>query len=105
LRLGDNTFLMVRENESDDGGTLIRYVIEGDEFVTYRLNESRREDFIRDFPDAPVKLTSETATIPLLDARSTALLVFVAENEAYWVENRRERYNLARRNDCIQTLY
>lgn len=105
LRVGDHGFLMTREHENDKGGNLIRYAVRDGEFVTYRLNESRREDFKRQYPDSGVVITSETATIPVLDARALALLESVAADESYWVDSRRERYNPSGRTDCIQTVF
>jgi len=105
LRVGNHTFLMVRERPSDTGGSLILYQIEDGQYVAYRLNESKREDFLRDYPDSGVILTSETATIPKLTADSVSLLAQIADDSSYWMESRRERYNPARKKDCIQTLY
>jgi hypothetical protein len=105
LRLGNHTFLMVREKPQDKGGNLIRYEIHKNTFILYRLNESKRADFLRDYPDSGVVLTSETATIPILNKESAALLSQVADDASYWMESRREPYNLAHSPDCIQTLY
>lgn len=105
LRVGNHTFLMVRERASEAGGNLMLYEIEDGQFVSYRLNESKREDFLRDYPDSGVVLTSETAAIPKLTPESVELLDRVADDASYWMESRRERYNPARKKDCIQTLY
>lgn len=105
LRVGNHTFLMIREHMRDKGGNMIRYKIDSGDYVAYRLNESKREDFAKEYPDSSVVLTSETATIPVLDSKSTAMLSRVADDESYWVESRRVPYNPGHRDDCIQTLY
>ncbi|MBY0407250.1 MAG: hypothetical protein K2Q01_06115, partial [Rickettsiales bacterium] len=91
--------------QKDKGGNMVRYKIDGGDYVAYRLNESKREEFARDYPDSTVVLTQETATIPVLNAKTAQLLKDVADDESYWVESRREAYNPSRRDDCIQTLY
>lgn len=105
LRVGKHTFLMVREHQYDKGGTLQRYVVDNGFLVLYRLNESKREDFLKENPGSPIILTTETATIPLLDESALGILERVADDDSYWVESRRERYNLSHRRDCIQTLF
>lgn len=105
LRVGEYTFLMSREKESDRGGNIMFYAVDGGEFVAYRLNESKREDFLRRYPSGPVIVTSETATIPVLNEQALAILLEIASDKSYWVESRRERYNPSRRKDCIQAPY
>lgn len=105
LRLGKHTFLMIREDLQNKGGSLLRYRIENGAYIAYRLNESRREDFARDYPDSTVVVTSETATIPVLTEKTAALLSKLADDASYWVESRREPYNSAKRRDCITPLY
>ncbi len=105
LRVGKHTLLMIREDMKSKGGNLMRYKIENGEYVSYRLNESKREDFLRDYPDSMVVLTTETASIPVLNPESLMLISNVADDESYWVESHRENYNPSHRTDCIQTLY
>lgn len=105
LRVGSHTFLMMRDDMASKGGNIMLYKIVDGDYISYRLNESKREDFSRDYPNSMVVLTSETASIPVLNNESIALLSQVADNESYWVESHRETYNPARRADCIQTLY
>lgn len=105
LRIGKHTFLMVRENPDDPGGNILRYKIENGKYISYRLNESKREEFLRDYPDSGVVLTSETATIPVLNDDSAKLLEKIADDESYWVESSRENYNPARRADCVQAIH
>lgn len=105
LRVGKHTFLMMREDMGDKGGSIVRYKIEDGDYVAFRLNESKREDFMLEYPESGAVLTSDTATIPVLNKDSIAMLSQVADDESYWVESRREVYNPAKRDDCIHTLY
>ncbi len=105
LRIGKHTFLMMRDDMDDKGGNLIRYKIEDGEYISYRLNESKRDDFLREYPSSVVVLTQETATIPVLNSESAGLLSAVSDDDSYWVESHRETYNAGRRPDCIETLY
>ena len=105
LRLDKHTFLMIREHAGDKGGNMIRYEIKNDKYIAYRLNENRRDDFKQRFPNSPVVITSETATIPVLTKDSIELLGKIADDESYWVESERENYNPSRRKDCVHVLY
>jgi len=100
VRLGKHTFLMMRDHPGDKGGNLVRYTIEGDDYITYRLNDSKREDFLQNNPDAGIVLTQETATIPLLNDKMAELLTTIADDDRYWLENTRQPYNPTLRTDC-----
>jgi hypothetical protein len=105
LRIGKHTFLMVRENPDDRGGNMIRYKIESGKYISFRLNESKREEFLQAYPDSKVVLTTETATIPVLDDASVSMLEKIADDDSYWMESSREPYNPARRADCVQAIH
>lgn len=104
LRLGNHTFLMMRERKHDKGGNLMLYKLMGDDFVTYRLNENKRDEFLRDYPATKIILTSETATIPVLDEQTADMLAQLASDPSYWRENERHPYNPTARTDCIREL-
>lgn len=104
LKLGDHTFLMMRDHPSDKGGNLMLYKLDKEDFITYRLDENKREDFLRDYPDAGIILTSETATIPVLNQKTADLLQTIASDANYWHENERHPYNPTQRTDCIHEL-
>jgi hypothetical protein len=98
--IGDYDFIMMRGKSDDKGGDLIRYRIEGGDYISYRLNENKRGDFLRAHPQSPVIVTEDSATIPLLDAKSAALLAEIAGDESYWIESDRQPYNPKHRPDC-----
>lgn len=105
LKVSAHTFLMLRERPEDIGGSLYRYAVNtdapGGEYVAYRLNEAKREEFTREYGEkVPVIITDEAATIPELNDESLALLARIADREDYWVVADRQPYNPKRRKDC-----
>jgi hypothetical protein len=100
LKLGGHDFIMMRHKPGDKGGDLVRYRIDGDDYVSYRLNEEKRDDFMNAHPDSPVVVTEETATIKVLNADTAKLLVDIADDDSYWIEASREPYNPNHRPEC-----
>lgn len=104
IQLGTHTFLMIRDHPGDPSGNMIRYNIDKNEYVSYRLNETKREDFLHYYPDSGIVLTSETATIPELNVKTATLLATIADDPSYWLEASRDPYNPGHRPDCIRQL-
>lgn len=101
VRIGGHTFLMMREHEEDKGGNLVRYIIEGGEYVTYRLNEAKRDEFLQRYPNTSIVVTQETVTIPLLNEEAAQLLAKIADDDSYWLVNTKQPYNPEQHADCI----
>lgn len=102
LKVGDHTFLMLKEERARRGGNMIRYKVENGEYIAYHLNEDKREDFERDFPDHRLRITGETVTIPRLNRHSLTILEAVANDESYWQEAERLPYNPTHNPKCKQ---
>jgi hypothetical protein len=100
ITIGDSDFIMMRGKPEDKGGDLIHYRVEGGDYISYRLNENKRGDFLRAHPQSPVVVTEDSATIPLLDAKSAVLLAEIARDESYWMESDRQPYNPKHRPEC-----
>lgn len=84
LLLGDNRFLMVKD--PNNKYMLIKYTVSDNKFATYMPDESKKEDFQRDYPDSGVVFSESdfsTATIPVLNEKSIEMLQKIAD-ESYW---------------------
>ncbi len=103
LKLGDARFLMLLDGTGTRSGTLYRYKVEEGQFITYRLNETKREEFLKSYPESGVVLTSETATIPELNANMLKLLAEISAKEEYWVETEQMIYNPASIQGCADS--
>lgn len=102
IKIGKQLFLMFKNKAEDKGGSMIRYRIDGSDYISYRLDENKRTDFLKAHPNSPVVLSDETATLPLLNAESAKLLEEVANDDSYWVETGHEPYNPENRTDCVK---
>ena len=93
VRFGDARFMLTKARPEDKGGSMIRYAIEDGQFVTYGLNETKREAFLKEFPASGVKLSDTTATIPRLNEKMQKLVETIAARADYWEETDRKPYN------------
>lgn len=85
LLLDDNKFLMVKD--PNNKYMLIKYTVSDDKFTTYMPDETKKEDFLRDYPDFGVVFSEgdfTTATIPVLNEKSIEMLQKIADDESYW---------------------
>lgn len=85
LLLGDNKFLIIRDPYFKY--MLIKYTVSDDTFTTYMPDETKKEDFLRDYPDSGVVLSEgdyPTATISVLNEKSVEMLQKIADDESYW---------------------
>ncbi len=85
LPLGDNTFLMVKDEKGKY--LLIKYQISDNNFITYMPDEVKKDEFLRDYPDSDIVISDEkfpTATIKHLDEKTAELLQKIADDKTYW---------------------
>lgn len=105
LTLGDQHFLLLKEDAHDAGGRLYRFdvvpgSVGGGIFQRYRLDPTMRDAFDRDYPHAPVKLTRDTVTIATLDAPTEKLLLEISHKPEYWQVEEKALYNVLHDPAC-----
>lgn len=85
LILGNNKFLMIKD--PNNKYLLIKYQISEDNFTTYMPDDTKKEDFVRDYSDSNITISDgdfPTATISHLDEKTAELLQKIADNDSYW---------------------
>lgn len=101
IQFGGQDFIMMLNKPGSQDGNLIRYRIDGSEYVSYKLSEEKREQFLREHPHTSVVVTNDTVTIPQLNKETASLLGDIAGDNSYWTEASREPYNPKHRTDCL----
>lgn len=89
LKIGNNTFLMVKKHADDKDGDLIAYALQGDQMAFFAPNRDRGAEFVNTFPDSGFKVARTSITIPVLDAKSFAVLEQIASDPKWWSEMQR----------------
>ena len=91
LTLGNNKFLMITNEDNktneEDQYILVKYKVFADNFTTYKLDKTKKDVFIQEYPDANVIFSDgdhPVAIISHLDEKSAALLQIIADDETYW---------------------
>ena len=86
-------YLLLKKAPDDKGGRLYRFRVKNGIFERFRLAPTKRADFAREFPDAPVSLARDTVTLAMLDDTRLALLDAVAKRADYWEVEDKILYN------------
>lgn len=86
-------YLLLKKNAADKGGRLYRFRVTNGIFERFRLAPTMRDDFKRDYPNAPVSLKRDTATLESLNPETLKLLASVASHDAYWESADKILYN------------
>lgn len=100
LEVNGQHFALVKGKAGDKGGNLYRYEISSNVYISYRLKPTMRKTFLRDYPEAPVKVTDDRVTIHTLDEPSRALLADIANSKEYWEVAEKTLYNVQRLPEC-----
>lgn len=79
---------------------MIRFEVKDGQFITYRLNEEKRAEFLAQYPDSGLIINEETVTIPLLDDKMAKLVYAVAQRPDYWVAVEHLPYNAGDLSGC-----
>jgi hypothetical protein len=93
-------YLLLKKSPEDKGGRLYRFQVQSGVFIRYRLNPVMRDIFTKNHPDAPVKLTRDTVTIPTLNEESLKLLTEISGNADYWEADDKALYNTFLNPQC-----
>ena len=99
--LGNNKFLLLKQDAADKGGRIYRFNVVHGIFQRYRLNPAMRAQFKKDYPTAKVVLKEDTVTIQKLDAESRKLLGEIADKPDYWEIEDQTLYNPIRNPLCL----
>ncbi len=93
-------YLLLKQHPSDKGGRLYRFEVVNGIFVRYRLAPTKRDDFKRDYPTAPVALNRDTVTVKDLGPEVQKLLAEIADKTEYWEVEDKTLYNTMRNPTC-----
>ncbi len=93
LTLGDNHFLMLKQDEADRGGRMYRFRVTHGIFQRLRLDPTMRKTFEKDYPNAPVNLKHDTVNLSLLDEKTQKLLQEIGDKAEYWEIDDQTLYN------------
>ncbi len=86
LQVNDSTFLMVKVHLEDEGGNLIPYVIEGDNFVLFAANKDKQIEFNKKYPDIPFVVTRTGITIHQLNPDTMRWLEKITAEPEWWID-------------------
>ena len=89
LKVGNSTYLMTKKNEDDAGGTLIAYVIQGDDMVFFAPNRDKQKDFLKRYPTIPFTITKTTFTIQELTPETMKWLTQISTEPEWWIDIQR----------------
>jgi len=98
--IGDASFLLLKKDAKEAGGRLYRFNVVNGIFQRYRLNPTKRKEFERDHPNAPVSLARDTVTLKQMDDASRKLLAEIAAKPDYWEIEDQILYNTLRNPLC-----
>lgn len=101
FRRGGHSYLLLKQEASDRGGRLYRFQVQNGIFQRYRLNPTKRAEFERDHPHAPVDLTLDTVTLERLGKSELALLDTIAADDSYWEIEDQTLYNPIMNPVCL----
>lgn len=93
-------FILMKQRPNDKGGRIYRFEVINGIFVRYRLVPTKRDDFARDYPNAPVSVTRDTVTVKDLGPDIQKLLVDIAKKPEYWEVEDKTLYNTMRNPLC-----
>ncbi len=85
LTVGESTYLMTKRNESDEGGTLMPYVIQGQTLALFAPNRDKQKDFLKRYPNIPFKITKTSFTIEELNPETMKWLVQISSEPEWWI--------------------
>ena len=85
LKVGDSTYLMTKKKEDDEGGTLIAYVIQGDDMVFFAPNRDKQKDFLARYPHIPFLITKTSFTIDELNPETMKWLAKITGEPEWWI--------------------
>ncbi len=101
MTLGQQHFLMLKQDTADKGGRMYRFRVINGIFQRYRLNPVMKKQFEQDYPNAPVSLAHDTVTLAQLGPKEIALLDEIADKKDYWEIEDQILYNTALNPLCI----
>jgi len=100
ITIDNHNYLLLKQQPSDKGGRLYRFEVTNGIFVRYRLAPTKRADFKRDYPNAPVTLNRDTVTVKDLGPEVRKLLIEIAGKPDYWEVEDKTLYNTMRNPTC-----
>jgi hypothetical protein len=89
LKVADSTYLMTKLNPEDEGGTLIAYVIEGEDLAFFAPNRDKQKDFLKRYPTIPFSITKTTFTIEELTPETMKWLTKITKEPEWWIQIQR----------------
>ena len=85
LKVADSTYLMTKQKPDDEGGTLIAYVIQGEDMDFFAPNRDKQKDFLKRYPTIPFTITKTTFTIQELNPESMKWLTKISTEPEWWI--------------------
>ena len=98
--MGGQHYLLMKQSPEDKGGRLYRFTVVHGIFQRWRLDPTMREEFAREYPNAPVSIKRDTVTIDSLNPETEKLLAEVANQPEYWQIEEQTLYNVVRNPAC-----
>lgn len=89
LKVADSTYLMTKQKPDDEGGTLIAYVIQGEDLAFFAPNRDKQKDFLQRYPNIPFTITKTTFTIQELTDENMKWLTKISTQPEWWIQIQR----------------
>lgn len=100
VTLNGSHYLLLKKDADDKGGRMYRFRVSNGIFERYRLVPTKRAEFERDYPQAPVSLARDTITLTSLEKPEQQLLADIAAKDDYWEVEEKLLYNTLRNPAC-----
>lgn len=84
LKLGDATFLMVKEKKRNLSGSLNLYAFVNGYMVFYVPNSAERDNFAANYGDSGIRINRNSVDIAKLTPEIAAILLKIAQEPKYW---------------------
>lgn len=100
ISLGEAHFILVKENEKDEGGHLYPFFVDSGVLITKRGNPAKVEYAKKAYGKQGVTIKESTVTIDQLNNTSLKLLEQSYHDESLWEEDLKMLYNKQLSDDC-----
>jgi len=84
LKLGDATFLMVKEKKRNISGSLNLYAFVGGKLSFYVPNPDKKDDFIANYGNSGIRVNRNSVEVEKLEPQIADVLLKITQEPKYW---------------------
>jgi len=88
LKLGDATFLMVKDKKRNVSGSLNLYALVKGKLGFYVPNSDARDDFIANYGNSGIRVNRNSVDITKLTPEIAGILLKIAQEPKYWIASK-----------------